>query len=108
MSGSPTTIPEFTSDRMRLLAPCLTPLAIELGRRRVFEKGFRIVRRVKTPARKEVIERADGTPEDHKGALIVARILNPAEIFNGEEDAIYYGADRGTISGMRARGELAE
>lgn len=93
---------------MRLLAPLLTPLAIELGRRRVFEKGFRIIRRAKDNAKKEHIIRAEGTPEDHKGALIVAKILNPAEIFNGEEDSIYYGADRGTISGMRARGELAE
>jgi hypothetical protein len=101
-------MPEFSSDRMRLLSPCLTPLAIELGQRRVFEKGFKIARRVKNTAGVERMEYAPGEPADHKGALIVAKLINPAEHFNGEEDAIYRGADRKTIGRMRASGELGD
>lgn len=111
MSGKkePTLEPiAFVSDRMRLMAPFLSPNAIALGQRRVFEKGFRIIRRVNGAGEKERIERAEGTDADLKGALLVAKQINPAEIFNGEEDSLYRGSDRKTISGMRARGELAE
>lgn len=100
-------VPAFTSDRMLLMGPFLTPNAIALGRRRVFEKGFRIARRSNRSGSEQIIW-AEGSDSDLKSALLIAKQINPAEVFNGEEAALYHGADRKTIAGMKARGELLE
>lgn len=79
---------EFTSDRLRILAPFITARAVDLATRRVIfkEKFFKGTACV-----------VEDSAETIKVALLVAYELNPHEDFQVEEEAIIRGINADTL-----------
>lgn len=95
-------IPAFTSDRLLLLGEMVTPRAIELARYRVFGgKGGKDAKLVKGK---------DFTvPDDQatvKTALLLAHIMNPAQRFAVEEEALMRGMDADGVNPGKREGLL--
>ena len=85
-------VPEFTSDRMRLLGPMVTPRVIELARLRIggrqkFFCGPKLV--------------IDEDRAVLRLALIVARFMNPYEDYLLEEEALVRGVNCDTLRARR-------
>ncbi len=95
--ASPQTKMEFTSDRMRLLAPLITERVIELARIRImtgenFYKGAVLL-----------------LPDDEgvvKLALLVAHEMSPLEDFKAEEEALMRGIDSDTLRARKKAGVI--
>ena len=86
-------LPEFTSDRLRMLGPLVTPRALELARHRLIHDR----------------ERLNETGDDDatvRIALILLREMNPVVQLTNEEEGILRGVDRKTVGRLRAAREI--
>jgi hypothetical protein len=87
------TVPDFTSDRMRMLGPLVTPRALELARHRLIHDRERL---------------SDAADDDAtvRIALILLREMNPVAQLTNEEEGILRGMDRKTFGKRRAAREV--
>ena len=90
---TPESMPEFTSDRMRILGPLVTPRALELARQRLIRDRDRL---------------SDAADDDAtvRIALILVREMNPVVQLTNEEEGILRGMDRKTFGKRRLAGEV--
>ncbi len=86
-------LPEFTSDRMRLLGPLVTDRAIELARHRLIHHKERL---------SDVKENQDII----RIALLLVREMSPTAHFTNEEEGILRGLSAETVGARKAAGEL--
>ena len=92
------TVPDFTSDRMVLLAPLVTPRAVELARARILRPKHRLVQKAgKTPGE---------DPADVKVALMLVALMNPDEALTNEEDGLRRGLAAKTTGKRKSAGEI--
>lgn len=73
-------LPEFTSDRLRLLAPLITPRALELAHARILRPKERLV--------SENCNTGGEDPATVKVALMLVTFLNPEEDLTNEEEGL--------------------
>ncbi len=87
-------VPEFTSDRMRLLGPLITSRILEIARIRVAtSENLFVGERLNLPdARGDV-----------KLALIVANEMNPFEDWSAEEEALMRGISSKTLRARKSQ-----
>lgn len=86
-------MPEFTSDRMRLLGPLITPRALEIARHRLIFDSERV-------------DKLDDDEATLRMALILLREMNPEMHLTCEEDGIRIGISRKKVGKMKAAGEI--
>jgi hypothetical protein len=84
---------EFTSDRLRMLGPLVTPRAIALARHRLIHDRERLSDVVEDEATVRI-------------ALILLREMNPFVQLTNEEEGILRGMDRKTFGKRRLAGEI--
>lgn len=86
-------LPDFSSDRLRMLGPLVTSRALELARHRLIHDRDRL---------------SDMTDDDAtvRVALILLREMNPFAVLTNEEEGILRGMDRKTYGKRRAAGEI--
>lgn len=89
----PDPLPAFSSDRLRMLGPLVTPRALELARHRLIHDRERL---------------SDAADDDAtvRIALILLREMNPVAQLTNEEEGILRGMDRKTFGKLRAAGEI--
>lgn len=86
-------VPEFTSDRLRLLGPLITPQALALARRRLVDH-------------KQRITESDGDLATVRVALILLREINPYADLTNAEEGLLRGLNAETVGTRKAAGEL--
>jgi hypothetical protein len=89
-----TVVPQFTSDRMLLLGPLVTPRALEIARARVLNDAPRV-------------SDLDDDDSTLRIALLLVREMNPSAHFTNEEEGILRGMDRKTVGKRFRAGELS-
>lgn len=91
----PVEVPAWSSDRMRLLAPLITPRVMEIAYSRLLNNTPRL----------DSPKWADDYATKRL-ALIVMLEMNPAAYLTNEEESIRRGVDADTVGKMKTRGEL--
>lgn len=83
-----TPLPEFTSNRLRLLGPLITPRVVELAHERI-QKGenFFAGKELRVPDDSRIV----------KIALLLAHEMNPFEDFSAEEEGLIRGIHSDTL-----------
>lgn len=94
---APAELPEFQSDRLRLLGPLITPQALELARSRILDPRKRLVRE------KREMDHPEGVV---KMALLLVVEMNPCEVLTNEEEGVRRGVSAETIGKRRSAGDL--
>lgn len=94
----PGPLPDFTSDRLRLLRPLVTPRALELAYARILAPKDRLVLK----GRKFNGE----DPAVVKVALMLVEFLNPDEALTTEEEGVRRGTAAKTVGKRKATGEI--
>lgn len=91
-------IPEFTSDRMKMLSPIVTPRALELALGRILRPKERLVEADGDTGKEE--------PETVKVALLLLSILNPDESLTNGEEGHRRGLSAKIVGKRTAAGEI--
>jgi hypothetical protein len=89
----PLPVPTFTSDRMALLGPLVTPAALALARRRLINH-------------KERLSDSESDISTVIVALILVREMNPGAHYTNEEEGILRGLSADTYGARRTAGEF--
>lgn len=89
---------DFAGDRLRLLAPLITPRALELARARILDPKARLVLKGRKLNGED--------PAVVKVALMLVEILNPDETLTNEEDGVRRGTAAKTVGGRKRAGEI--
>jgi hypothetical protein len=94
-----TTSPSFTSDRLQLLGPLITPAALALARWRV-AGGQSMFHRDRL--------RATIPPEQGRIALILVLEMNPRTLLDTNEQGLLRGVGRKAYTTMLEAGEIEQ
>lgn len=89
----PAPVPDFTSDRMRMLRPLITPRVMEIAMSRLVNN---------LPRLDSAQWRDDYATK--RLALIVLLEMNPAAYLTNEEEGIRRGCDADTVGKMKVQG----
>lgn len=95
--AAPIEVPAFSSDRMRMLAPLITPRVMELALQRILTgESFYSYDKLR-----------DGlTEREVKMALIVVLEMNPRELLDANEQGTLRGTTRARYVKLSEAGEL--